>query len=204
MDDTPDANSQNSLLTAPLMCIKKAVDTSCGDLLDSMHDNPQVGSIAMPSITATKTVSDSMMQPTASTIVNPTPLPYTEDTRSISASELPSQITDPAGSNQGQEASNTDDPPPEAGLTVTFNPLVIGFIVIGAFLFVTLIILVFVLIFCLRRKSRPKAAKARPRRLTDVESVGKFHTPSVFFVKVFISQVFPPKLCHDLKKCTIL
>ena len=68
--------------------------------------------------------------------------------------------------------SNTDATP-ETGLTVTFNPLVIAFIVIGAFLFITLIILVFVLIFCLRRKSKPRDSKTRPRRLTDVESVGE-------------------------------
>lgn len=160
------------------MCIKKA--SQCSDILGSMHDNPQVGNTVMTPSTATKTVS--IMQPTTSTIVNPTPLPCAETTKG-SDNEPPSQITDAAGSNGGQEASNTDEPS-EAGL---FNPLVISFIVIGAFLFVTLIILVFVLIFCLRRKSRPKVAKARPRRLTDVESVGKFHTP---IFQGLVSQVF--------------
>jgi hypothetical protein len=136
-----------------------------------------------------------MMQPTASavhSIVNPTSLPYTENTK-ITSNEPPSQIIiDPAGE---QESSNTDEPP-EGGLRVTFNPLVIGFIVIGAFLFVTLIILVFVLIFCLRRKNRPKAAKARPRRLTDVESVGKFQTYTPFLYFSWVDNVpfkyFPP------------
>ena len=133
------------------------------------------------------------MQPTASAtqnFVDRTSLPYTEAAKT-SDSEPPSQIIEPVGSNRGQEASNTDEPP-EAGLSVTFNPLVIAFIVIGAFLFVTLIILVFVLVFCLRRKSNPRAAKTRPRRLTDVESVGKFHIPCLHFCTRVNALDFPP------------
>ena len=59
------------------------------------------------------------------------------------------------------------------GYVIHIDPLVIIFIVVGGFLFVTLIILVFVLIFCLCRKRNPKSAKMRRRRLTDVESVGE-------------------------------
>lgn len=126
------------------------------------------------------------MQPTILTtqsLVNPTSLPYTETTRT-SGNESPSQIIDPGDSNRVQEASNTDEPR-GTGLNITFNPLVIAFIVIGAFLFVTLIVLVFVLIFCLRRKSSPRTSKTRPRRLTDVESVGEFYAPVSSYLQCY-------------------
>ena len=160
-DSNTDSNDQNSIPTdaTPLVCTRKAIDNSCDDTYDFMHDTFHGNTVSpqLSQITATTTLP--AMQPTplaTSNLVDP-----------------PSPPTNREVAGPNREGETTTEAPVESGLTVTFNPLVIAFIVIGAFLFITLIILVFVLIFCLRRKRSPRVSKSRPRRLTDVESVGE-------------------------------
>lgn len=162
-DDSPTITD-----TTPLTCTKR-VTNSCGDTDDPIDDylpgnttfpNPSSTSIPSPSLSPNPTPL-SMSTPINTTLPRTTTKggvsPYTQGMPVSSEKEVGDSMTNEAAGR----------------LVVTIDSLVIGFIVVGAFLFVTLIFLVFVLIFCLCRKRRPPS-KTHQRRLTDVESVGEY------------------------------
>ena len=173
-----------------LTCTKRAAK-SCA-MHGPSNDYHYRGTRSSPPMTTSK-------EPSASP--SPSPLTTTVQTTALPSNEVNITTTnEPPSSTQDRQTVDSEEnrndvvmatsPPTGSGLMITISPLVIAFIVLGAFLFVILIILVFVLIFCLRRKGGPSQQnirKPRGRQLTHVESAGEFmHTCCDLCVEFFV------------------